>query len=442
LTAGASEECSALDPQPAARSASDAKANAAHDVGAGLMRRPLVMEATVPRDRMRRNLDCANASIYRTRDGARRGTAAVATRDSRRCDRQEAAMTPKRLRRTGLALGVVFLWMAASAHAAGIATPPANCNSSFDAYDYTPAALNACGYRTFPLRAVTPIAGGGATYDYYVDGHRVRDYVAPTGFDGTAATAAQLDKYGLPPRPADLAAYGDWQRRVTHLHVPTPPPFIVESNAQADSVSSPNWSGYAVTGGSGSFTHAESWFYVPTFYSSRCSSNSEVTWAGIGGYGNTGLGQDGTAHNVPGFADGQAWWEVWPDVNMMPVQLGGHSGHEFDASTRRISGGYRFYMYDYYSGTTRTKDVSINDYAGNSAEAIAERPKIGSQLANLSNFKTMVFARSEANGSGLNNWSSGGGRHGVHMYNGGTQLASPGDIGSDGYFTDTQLSCN
>jgi hypothetical protein len=350
-------------------------------------------------------------------------------------------MGGKWLRRTGVAVSVAFVWIAGSAHAAPIATPPADCNSSFDPYDYTQAAVSACGYRTFPLQAVTPIAGGGATYDYDMDGHRVREYVPPADFDGTAATDDQLEKYGLPPRPSDLAAYPDWQKRMTKVQVGTPAPFIVESNATSDTVSSPKWSGYAVTASRGTFTQAETWFYQPTFYSSSCTSNSETTWAGIGGYGSGALGQDGTAHNVPGFADGQAWWEVFPDNDMVAVQLAGHSGHEFDASTRRISGGYRFYMYDYYSATTRTIDSSIDDYAGGSAEAIAERPKVNGSLTNLSNFETMVFDRSEANGSGLNNWSASGGRHGMHMYNGTTELASPSDIGSDGYFTDTQLHC-
>lgn len=77
--------------------------------------------------------------------------------------------------------------------------------------------------------------------------------------------------------------------------------------------------------------------------------------------------------------------EVFPDNNIQGVNFFGHPGYVFDASTRRISGGYRFFMHDYFSGTT-------------------------------------------------------GVRHGIHMenFNNGDILADPSSIGSDGFFTVTQ----
>lgn len=101
-------------------------------------------------------------------------------------------------------------------------------------------------------------------------------------------------------------------------------------------------------------------------------------------------------------------------------------------------------MHDYFSGTTIAFDVSINNYDGRSAEAIAERPSVNGSLTNLSNFGTLTFSRSEANGSGLNNYSPNGVRHGIHMenFNNGDILADPSSIGSDGFFTVTQHHCN
>jgi hypothetical protein len=48
----------------------------------------------------------------------------------------------------------------------------------------------------------------------------------------------------------------------------------------------------------------------------------------------------------------------------------------------------------------------INNYSDTSAEAIAERPTApNGQLTNLSNFGTMTFTQSLANGNGINTYN-------------------------------------
>jgi hypothetical protein len=85
----------------------------------------------------------------------------------------------------------------------------------------------------------------------------------------------------------------------------------------------------------------------------------------------------------------------------------------------------------------------INHYSGDSAEVIAERPSVNGQFTNLSNFGTLTFTQSLANGNGINTYNPSGIRHGVHMINSAsTALADPSAIGSGGSFTDTQRSCN
>jgi hypothetical protein len=117
---------------------------------------------------------------------------------------------------------------------------------------------------------VQALTGGGSRYDYSVDGSAVHAPVAPPGFDPLTATDAQLDEYGLPPRPKDLASLDGWTQQMTDLHMVTPPPFLVElPNVRADTVYSSNWSGYMVTGPAAAFTHAEVWYVEPTFYSYR-----------------------------------------------------------------------------------------------------------------------------------------------------------------------------
>jgi hypothetical protein len=77
---------------------------------------------------------------------------------------------------------------------------------------------------------------------------------------------------------------------------------------------------------------------------------------------------------------------------------------------------------------------------------IIERPTINGSLANLSNFKTLQVTDSDANYLTMDTYpaSTSGDqeRHGVHMYNNGTQLASPTTVSSGGVFSVTQDSCN
>jgi hypothetical protein len=122
------------------------------------------------------------------------------------------------------------------------------------------------------------------------------------------------------------------------------------------------------------------------------------------------------------------------------VNLHAHSGYEFDASTRRIAGGFRFYFYDYYNGAVTTYDAVSNHWDGTSAEAIAEWPTINGSFSNLSNFETLHFFSANANGTGMANWSATGGRHGIHLLSN-RELAAPGSIASDSSFNDTQYHC-
>lgn len=353
----------------------------------------------------------------------------------------------RRLALTGVPLITVTALVAwgapVSYGAARTSAAPLNCGSSFNPYAHSRAAVSACGYQTFPLAATHAMPGGGTSYDYIVHGKRVRIYVPPAGFNPGTATDARLNEYGLPPRPSTTTASAQWRRQMhAWKGAARPLSFLAETHAHAGTAYSGNWSGYMVLGNNGTYTHGEAWYVEPTYYSSQCSTNAEVTWAGIGGWNYTTLGQDGTAHGVPGIADHMAWWEIWPDTNMFGVNLFGHPGYWFDASTRWLGGAYRFYMYDYYSGTTFALDVSDGNYSGNSAEAIAERPTINGSWSYLSNFGTLYFEQSQANGYPISDYSPSGVRYGDWMQDGnGSIMAEPSAIGSGGYFTDTQTLC-
>lgn len=325
---------------------------------------------------------------------------------------------------------------------------PSDCSSSFDPYAYTQAQVSACGYQTFSQSSVNPMTGGGFSYDYNVDGATVQFYVPPAGFNPSTATNAQLDEYGFPERPTDPSALAAWQTDMnTWTGAVTPPSFLAETNSDADSTYTNNWAGFAVTGSNAPYTHAETSYLEPSFGSSVCSSNADVTWAGIGGYmDGKGVSQDGTTHNVPGAYNHQAWWEIYPWNHITPVNLYGHAGYKFYASTQYLGSGngYRYYMKDYYTGHTIAFDVSHDQYDGSSAEAVTERPTIGGSLSNLSNFGSLTFVGSTVDGHTIDTYSASSSRHGVHMedYSTGDMLATPGTIGSGGSFAVTQDHCN
>jgi peptidase A4-like protein len=342
---------------------------------------------------------------------------------------------------------------AASASTAHVAAGPADCNSSFDPYQYSQTAVDACGYTTFSRLSTAALTGGGSTVQYNVHGATVRTFVPPAGFRPETASDAQLAEYGFPPRPADSTSLAAWQAEMSRWRGSAPPPpFLAESNTSADTEYSPNWAGYVIESLPQDitiFNHAEGWYVEPSLSSSRCSSNSVVTWAGLGGWNTSGgLAQNGSGINVPGLGAHQAWWEIVPGYAIVPVNFHAHAGYLFDASTRSLGTGYRFWFFDYYTDTSDAFDVSSTVSNTNSAEVVIERPKIGSSFSNLSNFGTLTVSESQANGNNFDSYSpnnnSLGWRHGIHMVSGttGDDLADPSSISSPGTFTVKQNNCN
>jgi len=345
------------------------------------------------------------------------------------------------------------------AQAAPIAAVP--CHSSFNPYRYTPAQLRTCGYVTYPRIAAVALPGGGSAVEYRMKGAIVKNLIPPKGFHPETATAAQLNEYGFPARPGNPALLARWKKEMSTWKSAAPPSqFLVETNMKADTQYSSTWAGYVITAEPGSisaFSHAEGWWYEPTFASSRCSSTTEVTWAGLGGWnGITPLAQNGTAWNSNGVDAHEAWWEIYPYNNLMAINYYGTPGVIFDASVRVIDTGYRFWFYN-WSGQSMAFDEPFTGSSNSlTAEVVIERPTVGNSPTNLANFQTLNVYQSEAwinyftNGNTFDtfpanlNTSTGLQRHGVHMHNNATgdDLADPGNIFASGGFDVSQHNCN
>jgi Peptidase A4 family len=166
-----------------------------------------------------------------------------------------------------------------------------------------------------------------------------------------------------------------------------------------NTVTSSNWSGYAVEAGSGQkFTNViASWTEPSVTCTSRGSQYSSF-WAGIDGYSSnsveqTGADSDCAGRNRPSY---YAWYEMYP-ANSVELSTSAYPVSPGDTLTSEISvnSSSTFTLQLMSSrGWHFTSTQSGSGLAQSSAEAIAESPEICSfycSLAPLANFGTMSF---------------------------------------------------
>ncbi|TMG28875.1 MAG: hypothetical protein E6H93_12220 [Chloroflexi bacterium] len=314
--------------------------------------------------------------------------------------------------------------LGAQANASGSVTQQFNCKASFDAYAVSDAVRHACGISKHSLERVIALQGGGQGYEYSVDGAPATILVPPKGFNPLTATAAQLDEYGLPSRPTDQSALGPWLKMMSNYHPVTPPNFMVSIPDQrhprvSATYLANNWSGWVATGNNGNYTIAEGYWNEVSLGSS-CTGSNELTWAGLGGWTSSVLAQDGTAMNVSGLSQHQAWWEIVTPSgsNINPIAgIVGAAGYGFVALTKWIGGGYDFYVYSYSSGLGTTVQVGNSNYTGDTADFIIERGLHNNTLSPLSNFYYLNYLDAWVNGNGSGNGVGHYSNQNINMYN-------------------------
>lgn len=214
-----------------------------------------------------------------------------------------------------------------------------------------------------------------------------------------------------------------------------------------------NWAGFGITEYNGAFSQAEINFTQPYVGGSSCNSTEDSIWAGIGGWSGDDLAQAGTTWGQLD-TNGRSFWEIVPSQSNLgngahPMNLIGHPGYNFYASVRRITGGYRFWVTNYYSNTTDAVDAtggSYDSYSGYSDEAIVEHPEY--TLAGLTNFQTLNVNWAKANGSGFYNFADAGGandsgRHNLWMYDSfGNKMVDTSSMGSGSGFQAYMHNCS
>jgi hypothetical protein len=232
-----------------------------------------------------------------------------------------------------------------------------------------------------------------------------------------------------------------------HLHVVTPPSFLVETKATSNTTS-PIWSGWLATSSSHSAYNFVEGQWNEVNIGTSCSGGTESTWAGLGGWGVSSLAQAGTAYGTA-LSNHEAWYEILPDnASMIPIGgVFGHPGYRFTTTVQWTGvGSYKFYVYDSYSGHSSSFSVGSSSYDGSTADFVIERTQItGGGPTPLSNYFYLNYLDAWVNGTGSSHGvgNSGYSPLGVDMWNGNDQLAVAQQTTNSGQtFQDNYYHCN
>jgi hypothetical protein len=186
-----------------------------------------------------------------------------------------------------------------------------------------------------------------------------------------------------------------------HRHAP----LRIHERRYDGTVTSENWSGYAVTGTN--ITDVKgSWIVpavncptVPTSPRSRNQGQQNqyaAFWVGIDGYSSSTVEQVGTDSDCDaGKPQYYAWFEFYPhpsySVNNFPVEPNDRISAEvsYNSSTKLFT----VTLADETSGRSFSTSTSIPSAARSSAEWIAEAPSSGSTTLSLADFGTVDFGQ-------------------------------------------------
>jgi len=226
----------------------------------------------------------------------------------------------------------------------------------------------------------------------------IHAFAAPEpGFDAETASALDLKKHGLPPRPSSTAhpqALSQWLEIVRHAKHAVTPRFAPRPARKAPQFtrggsSSYNWSGAVaaqpicfrffcpVTPAPRIIGVEGSWTVPPVEGSAYVGTVS--SWVGLDGYGNSQVQQIGTdsTNTDFGFAMYEPWFELFPDSSQAITSLSVAPGDQMFGMVQYSPGSNSIWFY--------LGDLATNQYTsfavpakygspGRSAEWIVERP--------------------------------------------------------------------
>jgi len=196
-------------------------------------------------------------------------------------------------------------------------------------------------------------------------------------------------------------------------------------------VGSSNWSGYAATGSNGAFNSITANWTEPT---GHCSSGDDYSsfWVGLDGYSSDSVEQTGSEVDCDGRTPQYySWYEMYPAY---PVNFSNtvEPGDSF-TGTVTFSGTktYTLTLTDHTQGWTKTVTKSQSGLDRSSAEVITEAPSDSEGPLPLTDFGTVTYSSSAANGVSLGSQNP----QGLYI----TNEDSTSSINSSGGFSNTWI---
>jgi hypothetical protein len=203
---------------------------------------------------------------------------------------------------------------------------------------------------------------------------------------------------------------------------------------------STNWSGYAVTGSSGSFTSVSaSWTQPTATCTSRRSDQYAAFWVGLDGYSSDSVEQTGSDSDCDGRTpDYYGWYEMYP-ANPVYYTSTVEPGDSMSASvTFSGTDTYTLVLKDNTRGWTQTQKINESGFDRSSAEVITEAPCCTGSggILPLADFGTVHYTAGSDNGSSMGTQSP---TSIIMVDNSGLDKDSTSSISSSGAFSNTWI---
>ncbi len=180
------------------------------------------------------------------------------------------------------------------------------------------------------------------------------------------------------------------------------PQLTLAPRSHDGSFQSTNWSGYAVTGSSGSVSIAKGSWTVPAIQGSCPSTNQYSSfWVGIDGFNSGTVEQTGTDSDCQnGAPTYYAWFEFYPHpsflINGMAITPGDHMTAQASFSGRSFT----VTITDTSTGASFSTSARVHSAQRSSAEWIAEAPSSSGGILPLADFGTVSFSSCTATVNG------------------------------------------
>ena len=156
-------------------------------------------------------------------------------------------------------------------------------------------------------------------------------------------------------------------------------------------VTSPNWSGYAVTGANGSVTGVKGSWKVPPVYCGTTSNAYASFWVGIDGYSSNTVEQIGTDSDCQnGSPVYYAWFEFYPQASFSVNSLRITAGDVISAEVTYASERFTVSLTDETTHQSFSTSTKMNSTKRSSAEWVIEARSDGRVLP-LADFRAVLY---------------------------------------------------